>query len=270
VLTVRGTPRRRLWWRDLHAVTGIVGAGAVLFLAVTGMPWSAFWGKEFNAYASAWGLGMPTAVWGAAPQSAMPASHHMELPWTLSQATLPESMPPHTAQPIGLDAAIRAFDRLQLEPGYSVTLPIDAQGVYSAMLFPDDATRERVIHLDQYSGEPLIDIGYGDYGRVAKITEWGIAVHSGRQYGAANQFAMLAGCIAIALLSVSAIAMWWKRRPAGRLAAPQRQDGDRVARSAIAIGATLGAVYPLLGASMLVALLIDLLVPRLWKARFRL
>ena len=34
----------RPFWRDLHAVTGLYAGGVILFLAVTGMPWSAFWG----------------------------------------------------------------------------------------------------------------------------------------------------------------------------------------------------------------------------------
>jgi uncharacterized iron-regulated membrane protein len=270
VVSVRGRPRGRIWWRDAHAVTGVVGAGAILFLAVTGMPWSAFWGQQFNAYATRWGLGVPTAVWAAAPQSTVPAAHHAELPWTLSRTLLPESpsaMPAHM-HPIGLDAALRVFDRLALEPGYSVALPVDAHGVYSATLFPDDATRERVVHVDQYSGRPLIDIAYRDYGPVGKATEWGIAVHTGRQYGLANQLVMLAGCIAIVILAMSAVVMWWKRRPAGQLAAPRRADGERVARTVVVIAALLGIIYPLLGVSMLVALAIELLVPARWRWRF--
>lgn len=46
VTTIRGKPHRRLFWRDLHAVTGIFAGGLILFLAVTGMPWSAIWGKK--------------------------------------------------------------------------------------------------------------------------------------------------------------------------------------------------------------------------------
>lgn len=269
VVSVRGTPKRRMWWRDLHAVTGIIGASVVLFLAVTGMPWPAFWGKQFNAYTTKWGLGIPSAVWGAVPRSNEPMAHHAEVPWTLSQAMLPQSTEEvHRARPIGLDAAMRIFDGLRVDTGYSVTLPVDSNGVYSAMLFPDDVTRVRVVHLDQYSGKPLIDLGYRDYGAVAKVTEWGVAIHTGRLYGLVNQLVMLTGCIAIATLAVTSVVMWWKRRPRGRLAAPVRKDGDRVSRTVVVIAVALGLLYPLVGASMLVALLVDALVPRLWRLRF--
>ena len=42
VITVRGTPRRRVFWRDLHAVSGAFAGLVIGFLALTGMPWSAF------------------------------------------------------------------------------------------------------------------------------------------------------------------------------------------------------------------------------------
>ena len=37
VLSVRGTPARRVFWRDLHAVTGIFAAVLILFLAFSGL-----------------------------------------------------------------------------------------------------------------------------------------------------------------------------------------------------------------------------------------
>lgn len=40
VVTVRGTPKKRVFWRDTHAVTGIFVGFFIVFLAITGMPWS--------------------------------------------------------------------------------------------------------------------------------------------------------------------------------------------------------------------------------------
>jgi uncharacterized iron-regulated membrane protein len=292
VISVRSSPARRLWWRDLHAVTGAFAAIAILFLAVTGMPWSAFWGHQFSALTNAWGIGLPASVWSKAPQSMVPMSQQGEVPWALVQAPVPLSSAAapdphaehadHTGQggsgpaptassgAIGLDAAVASFETLQLERGYSVNLPTGPRGVYTAMLFPDDVTHERVIHLDQYSGQPLIDVGYADYGAAGKATEWGVSLHTGRQFGLVNQLVMLAGCLAIVALAVTSAVMWWKRRPAGKLAAPERKDGDRLARSVVAIAVFLGLLYPLLGASMLAAWAIDAALPRAWRARLAL
>lgn len=267
VLSVRGRPSRRIWWRDLHAVTGVIASAAILFLAVTGMPWSGFWGARFSTLTNAWGIGLPTYLWSKVPQSTVPMSSQGDVPWTLTQAPLPQSgSAPLAAQ--GLDAATAAFQRLGIAPGYRINLPLDDQGVYTANLFPDDATQERVVHLDQYTLKPLMDIRYAEFGVAGKATEWGIAVHKGRQYGWINQWLMLAGCVAIVLLAVSSCLMWWKRKPAGQLGAPVRKHEDRIARTALVIAAALGLFYPLLGLSMLAALLLELLLPQSWRVRF--
>ena len=66
----------------------------------------------------------------------------------------------------------------------------------------------------------MVDISYADYGSVAKLTELGINIHMGQEFGLANQLLMLATCLAIILMCVSAVVMWWKRRPKGKFAAP--------------------------------------------------
>lgn len=282
VYSVRGRPAQRLWWRDLHAITGIVAALAILFLAVTGMPWSAFWGQEFGRLTNTWGIGLPRYLFGPTPASTPPLASLGPVPWTLTQAPLPRSEPhphhvpsappaapmPATPPSIGLNQARRIFTRLGMPAEARVALPAGALGVYSAMQFPDDVRGQRVVHLDRYSGAVLADVGYRDYGIAGRLVEWGVQLHTGRQFGWVNQAVMLAGCLAILMLAVTAAVMWWKRRPRGRLAAPPRQAGDRAAIGALAVAALLGLLYPLLGASMLVALLIDALIPQRWHERF--
>lgn len=274
VVSLRGAPRRRVWWRDLHAVTGAFAGSVILFLALTGMPWSAFWGERYSQLAHALGLGLPESLWNAAPTSAVPLSSQGPVSWTLQQAQLPTSLPGGAqaarAAPLGLNAAVQRFESLGLLPGFSLRLPRDEQGVYTALQGTDQVALRRVLHLDQYSGQVLVDAGYADYGPAAKATEWGISVHQGREFGLANQLLMLAGCIAIVLLAGTSVVMWWKRRPAGGLSAPKRLPDDRVVRGAVGIAVLLGIVFPLLGASMLIALLLDHLWPERWRQRWAL
>jgi uncharacterized iron-regulated membrane protein len=281
VLSVRARPAQRLWWRDVHAVTGIVAAAAIVFLAATGMPWSAFWGEQFGRLATAWGVGVPQYLWGPTPQSDAPRLGGLQaVPWTALQTPLPQSgsrASHHDEQPasaaaavgdLGLNEALRVFAQEGVPIGTPVRLPDGPRGVYTAMRFPDDVRDVRVVHLDRYSGAVLADIGYAQYGVVGRVTEWGISLHTGRQFGWANLLVMLAGCLAIVALALSAAVMWWKRRPPGHVAAPPRRAGDRAATGAIAVAALLSLIYPLLGASMLVALMVDVLVPAGWRRRF--
>jgi uncharacterized iron-regulated membrane protein len=77
---------------------------------------------------------------------------------------------------------------------------------------------------------------------------------------------MLAGCIAVWLLGVSAVVMWWKRRPKGRLAAPVPPARRGAYLGLLAVVLPLAALYPLVGATLAAALILDLVLRRLSPA----
>ncbi|QBE65901.1 PepSY-associated TM helix domain-containing protein [Pseudoduganella lutea] len=279
VVSIRPAAKGRTWWRDLHAVTGIFAGVVVLFLALTGMPWSIVWGTNVNAWLSARDLGVPHGVWAGIPRSTLPAAALGELPWSQQAQPVPASDPhaahhgaaahpdvghgPAPAHAQGPDSVVRTLAAIGLHDGYRLVLPRDAHGVYSAIRMPGKLEERRVVHVDQYSGAVLMDIGAAQIRPVGRITEWGVAVHQGEQYGAINLAVMLAGCLALVAMCISGIAAWWLRRPAGRLAAPPRRESDRLARGVLAIAAVLGCIFPLLGASMLAVLLLDWLLQSL-------
>ena len=88
----------------------------------------------------------------------------------------------------------------------------------------------------------------------------------GNFFGRANQLLMLVPCVAIWLLAVSGIAMWWRRRPRGRLGAPPAMSGARVG-GLLAVLVVAGLLLPLFGASLLVLALVDRLVRSVGRAR---
>jgi uncharacterized iron-regulated membrane protein len=261
VVTIRRGAAGRVWWRDLHAVTGAFGGIVILFLALTGMPWSVVWGTNVNAWLTAHGLGVPLQMWIGVPKSDVPATSLGTLPWAQQQDAVPASNNPHAMhEGMAMPAAAyeaHGVDAIRVAAGDKLALPRDAHGVYSLIRLPGPVEDQRVIHIDQYSGRVLMDIRGTDIGAVGRVTEWGVAVHQGEQYGWPNMLVMLAGCLALICLCVSGVIVWWKRRPAGKLAAPGRRDGDRLAKGVLAIAVVLGCVFPLLGASMLVVLAVD-------------
>ena len=265
VVSVRGAPSQRIFWRDLHAVTGIFVGAVILFLAITGMPWSVFWGDKVNEWANGSNFGYPTGLRVNVPMSDEHMNHLGQTSWSLQQAEVPLCSVAGTAA-ISVDQAMKTFDRLGLAPGYAVNIPTTAEGVYTGSVYPDDLDKQRVVHLDQYSGKPLIDLSYADYGPGAKAMEWGINVHLGQQYGALNQYVLLAACIAIVILAVSAAIMWWKRRPIGRLGVPPLPGDRRKLAGVVTILAIGGAIYPLVGASLIFVLIFDMILTRRWRA----
>jgi uncharacterized iron-regulated membrane protein len=275
-LSVRGSPRRRPFWKSLHGVLGVFTAGFIVFLAVTGMPWSIVWGKYANQWANGHNFGYPAGVRVSVPMSDLRLAESGPVSWSLEQARLPESDPhaghdggghdhgqpmpapaPVAPDAIGLNAAVETFSRLGLAHGYAVALPSGPRGVYTGSAYPDDLSQQRVVHLDQYSGRPLLDMSYADYGPLGRGLEWGVNVHLGQEYGLANKLVLLAACLGIVALSVSGGVMWWKRRPAGSLGIPPAPADRRLMAGVAAILAICGVIFPLVGASMLVMLALD-------------
>ncbi|MEG3079314.1 PepSY domain-containing protein [Halomonas sp. 5021] len=263
VVSVRGKPKSRTFWRDTHAVTGLFVGAFIVFLAITGMPWSGVWGAQVNQWANGNNFGYPSGVRVEVPMSDTRLSDQSSTTWSLEQAQLPESSTSSISMtPMGIDQAVATFDELGLHRGYAVNLPDTDTGVYTGSAYPNDLSQQRVVHLDQYSGERLLDMSYADYGALGRWLEFGINVHMGQQFGLANQLLFLAVCIAIILLAVSAGVMWWKRRPEGKMGVPPLPSDKRVFRGLIAILAVGGLLFPLVGASLIVMLAIDWLLIR--------
>jgi uncharacterized iron-regulated membrane protein len=260
VVTLRATPRRRIWWRDLHAVTGFVAGAGLLFLALTGLPWSIWWGQQLRAWSNAAGLGQPSALWAERPVSAVPLRDALPgIGWTLQDAPVPRSGQPRTRiEPLGIDQAAAILAGMGMPRGYELALPVDAEGVYAAAAYPRSVTGQRVISLDQYTGAPLIDVRFTDLGPVGQMIQFVIGLHKGEHWGRVNQLAMLAFCLATLLLALTAGTMWWKRRPAGGIGIPPWPGDRRTAARVTLIIVGLGALFPLTGLAILVMLGLDL------------
>lgn len=256
-LSVRGTPKRRVFWRDLHAVTGIFAGFFIIFLALTGMPWSSVWGGKVNEWANGRNFGYPAGLRIDVPMSDEHLNHVAKTSWSLEQAQIPKTMP--MGAPINLDTAVETFTRLGLHRGFSVALPQGPEGVYSGSVYPDDLSQQRVIHLDQYSNTPLIDISYADYGPLGRGLEWGINTHMGQTFGTLNKIILLAVCAGIVMLAVSAGVMWWKRRPSGSLGVPPLPSDRRVFVGLFVLLGIGGLLFPLTGLSLLVMIGLDLI-----------
>lgn len=274
VVTIRSQPAKRLFWRDLHAVTGVFAGAVILFLAVTGMPWSFFWGKEVRQLTTQAGWGRPKAPVAEQHHAAAPPVEKDGVPWALQAKPTPTAspMPGMTAEeharmmaqaPLDADAIVAKAHDAGLTHGFTLTLPKAPGGTWTVSEMPDKVEKTRTLYLDGHDGHVLGDIGFSQFGPAAKAIEWGIAVHQGQEFGLINKLVMLAGCIAVWLLGVSALVMWWKRRPKGRLAAPVRPAHRGAYAGLLAVVLPLAILYPLVGASLAVALILDLILRRL-------
>ena len=243
-LVIRGRASGRLFWRDLHGTLGFLSAAVILFLAVTGMPWTDVWGGGLRAVVAAndWGRPKMAAIpWSAPAKDA--------LPWTLREG----GATPGRAGDIGVDQALRIATARGMG-GVQIILPATPGAPYLPASIVTQAQDARAITIDAASGAVVQDMDWRMFGPGAKAVEWGIATHQGQQYGEANRLLMLAGCLCLLLLCLTAPVLWWKRRKEGRLTAPPAAT-PAAKRMVAGLMLLIGVLFPLTGLSMVAALL---------------
>lgn len=269
VLWPRLRARGRVFWRDLHAVTGAWTVALIAFLLLTGLPWAAIEGPLVRGAVARLGVGNPADDPAYRKPDSQPMGEALgRVAWSQEQAPMPMS-DAHAghggaAHPVRGDAAaITGADSiparvaaLGVPRGYRLYLPAGPNGVYTVIAYPDRPEGQRTLHFDRWSGRLLGDNGWRDYGIGAKAIELGVQIHMGRYVGLPNQLLMLVPCVGIVVLVVSGVTMWWRRRPRGTLGAPPPLSGARK-RGLVAMLAAAGVLLPLFGASLLVLLLVD-------------
>ena len=288
-LTLTGRP----FWKNLHAVIGIWLAVGALFFVLTGLPWSGFWGKQFNALATRANVGTPSGAWGGLPlQSSVPeergkngpqeadtephgGEHHQEqtgtsggrgmvtselplrqTPWAVSNSPVPDSLR-SDGKPLALQRTMDLAASKGIVDNYDLVFPTSATGVYTLSSFPGDPKLEHTIYIDQYSGAVIKDIEYQDYGSVAQAVSYGTSLHMGRYFGFWNQLLCALISMGLATMAITGFIMWWKRRPQRGLGAPVRDRLPPPLRAWKTGLLLLGAIFPLMGLSMLAVWALD-------------
>ena len=273
ILWPRLSRRGRVLWRDLHAVTGFWGAALLLFMLLSGMTWTGFWGKQ---YAELWNQ-FPAAMWMDVPASDLEArtlntATRQTVPWAMENTPMPTSgahaehraHAGHSAGPaapgVTLQQVFETATARKVEPGYSITLPTTAEGVFTIAVFADDPRNDATLHVDQYTGEVLADVRWQHYPTVARVTEMGVMLHEGKMFGSLNQIAILLVCLMILLSSISGLVIWWKRRPQGRWGVPPLRHELPTWKTGVLIMLALAIVFPLVGASLIAVWALDRLL----------
>lgn len=269
-LRIRTSIGRRTFWRDLHANVGGITAVFLLLFLLSGLAWAGVWGAKL---VQPWNS-FPAGVFGNAPLS--DASHadmdhtvEKTIPWNLEQTPLPLSGSVEGIDAIGGDVNLDSVQALAEQlgfTGYRIKLPGDESGVYSIVASTmsndiSDATQDRTVHIDQYTGKVLADIQFQDYAWLGKVMAFGIALHEG-DMGLLNLVANTLLCLSFVLLPVSGVVMWWKRRPKGtiRLSAPPLPASQPHIKGAMVVFIALSLLFPLAAVTLIALLVMDYLV----------
>jgi uncharacterized iron-regulated membrane protein len=263
----------RAWWKSLHQVTGIWVAGLLLVFLISGLSWTGVWGAKL---VQAWNT-FPAEKWDAVPLSdtthaEMDHAKGHEVPWALEQTPLPASGSLAGTQAVSgvvtIDSVAAFAAGLGFARRFQVNVPADDTGVWTIShdTMSNDGPNpaaDRTIHIDQFTGNVLADVQFADYSAYAKAMAVGIAFHEG-DMGLWNIALNTLFCLSVIFLSVSGMVMWWKRRPVGqwRIGAPPMPADRTLWKGAALLMLVLGAAFPLAGAVLLGALVLDLTVLR--------
>jgi uncharacterized iron-regulated membrane protein len=266
--------RGRQLWKSLHQSIGFWCSAILIVFLVSGLSWAGIWGEKFT---QAWST-FPAAKWDAVPLSDKTHADHLNhdgsknVPWALEQTKMPVSgsdagtLGIVDGQPVNIDSVVAFARSIGFDGRFQLAFPGGEDGVWTISrdtMSNDsaDPLSDRTVHLDQYTGKVLADVGFADYGVAGKAMAVGVAFHEG-DMGWWNLAFNTLFCLSIIFISVSGIVMWWKRRPSGatRLVAPALPDKLGLWKGGAIVMLVVAALFPLTGAVLVAVLALDMLV----------
>jgi uncharacterized iron-regulated membrane protein len=257
---------KRVFWRDLHAVTGFWVSSLALVLLVSGLPWAGVWGPAFAAVRAEMGWVNGPAQWdidGARPAAASTGHghhHHDGAP----MATPDAPYQPHVFDQMVVDARAEglAFPAIVTPPGAPGRFGAPGQMLWTIRSDVQNPPLRTTIRYDLNGRSVLAREEFRDNHPIDRVVAYGIAWHEGRLFGWVNQAIGVLTALMLIALVVSGAVMWLRRRPAGALGAPPYAGRLAHPRAVGAAALLLALLLPLFALSLAAIWLLELLVLR--------
>ncbi|WP_432574780.1 PepSY-associated TM helix domain-containing protein [Kineococcus sp. SYSU DK005] len=283
--------------RALHAVVGTWIAVGLLALSATGLTWSAHAGARVSELRSALSWETPavdTTLPGAGHEGHTGHEGHGSAPGGdpgapgaggAGVAGLPTGAPAAVSPPAFAEVLATAREAGLTAGRIEVKAPAGAGAAWRV----DEIDRSLRTRVDSAAvavsttaggdlhGRVLDVVRFEDHPFPAKLARWGIDLHTG-SFGWGNQLALLVLGLGLSAVIVWGYRMWWQRRPdpARRLSVgpPAHRGAWRrvpvpVLVAVVPVTLALGWALPLLGVSLLVFLVLDVVLGLARSARSR-
>lgn len=259
---------KRIFWRDIHAVTGIYVSFFALFLLFTGLPWAKSWGSYLKAIRRITGHAVVSQAWTTSSEeerAARAAFNNdpmagMDMSGGRYAHTMSKPAAPNAY--VAIDRMVETVAPLHLANPVLISPPRKFGGNWSARSDALDRLLRVNLTLDGKTGAILKRVDFSSGTWIDRAVGFGIAAHEGALFGVANQLLSLFTAVSLVTLTVSGLVMWWRRRPEGVLGAPQAIRRVRFSAALIALMIALGIYFPFLGVSMILVGLTERFVLR--------
>ncbi|MGG7570137.1 PepSY-associated TM helix domain-containing protein [Streptomyces sirii] len=269
--------RRSLSW---HGAVGIWAAAGLFFLSATGLTWSTYAGANIDELRQSLGQATPTVSTEVAGEHA----HHGGSGGMAGMPGMPGTdgkqrgeQGGSAAGDVGVDEVLKAARAKGLSDPVEIVLPADQGTAYIVKQVQRSwPEKQDAIAVDPATGQVTDVKRFADYPVLAKLTRYGIDLHTGTLFGLVNQAALAALALALIFLIVWGYRMWWQRRPThdrvlsfGRPVArgAWRQIPLPLLLPLVVVAAVVGWAVPLLGISFVAFLVVDLALGQVARRR---
>ncbi|MGW1558868.1 PepSY-associated TM helix domain-containing protein [Streptomyces sp. NPDC002144] len=255
---VRGTSGRRRTL-GLHGTVGVWTAAGFLFLSATGLTWSTYAGANIDELRTSLGQATPSV-------SATAGGDHA------GHGAASAGGGEHG---VGLDKVLSAARAESLTDPVEIVPPADADSAYVVRQVQRSwPEKQDSVAVDPATGEVTDVLRFADYPLLAKLTRWGIDLHTGILFGLVNQIALMALALALVLLIVWGYRMWWQRGRGSSFGRPiprgaWQQVPPQILVPCVAVIAVLGYFVPLLGIPLAAFVVADVLYGEIAHRRAR-
>lgn len=240
----------RVFWRDIHAVTGVWVSFFAIFLVLSGLPWTNVWGDAFDAVRKATGTALLTQDWSKGR-----SREHADMGGTpTDQHTGHATSGVYTASIDDIAASARSA---RLQPPVVIFPPSTSKPNWRAV----SQTQNRPLGVTlEFSPNEGTLLGRADFDHKHPIDQAigiGLAAHEGALFGPLNQIVGLLTALGLVTVCISAFVLWRKRAPYGVLGAPPPIPDRKIG---IGIGVTIvgfGIFLPVLSVSVIIVAIIE-------------
>ncbi|MFD8817661.1 PepSY-associated TM helix domain-containing protein [Streptomyces sp. NPDC059627] len=249
---VRGTSGRRRTL-GLHGTVGVWAAAGFVFLSATGLTWSTYAGANIDELRTSLGQATPSV---SAAASGGEHAGHGTAAGTGGDAE----------HGVGLDKVLAAVRAEGLGDPVEIVPPADADSAYVVRQVQRSwPEKQDSVAVDPSTGEVTDVLRFADYPVLAKLTRWGIDLHTGILFGLVNQLALALLALSLILLILWGYRMWWQRGRGSSFGRPIPRGAwaevpPYLLVPAMAVIAVLGYFVPLLGIPLAAFLAVDIVL----------